>query len=204
MSWPTRPTGPPPLGDRTHEPRQRQRLSSPPLRPRRVRRFRRPVAGRRGRCARKATRSWTPTLPYPVHGIEEALGLGRPKIPTIVLLGALAGAVMAYSMIYYMNVFDFPINVANRPQHSPPSMIPITFELAVLLGGTSAFFGLFGLLKLPEPYHPVFEAPSFRLASIDSFFLSAEVPDGTNPADVAVDMRGFGSTEVQIIEESER
>ena len=109
--------------------------------------------------------------PYPVHGIEAALGLGRAKIPTIVLLGAIAGACLAYSMIYYMNVFDFPINVANRPQHSPPSMLPITFELAVLLGGTSAFFGLFGLLKLPEPYHPVFEAESFRRASIDAFFL---------------------------------
>jgi hypothetical protein len=142
--------------------------------------------------------------PYPVHGIEAALGLGRAKIPTIVLLGAIAGACLAYSMIYYMNVFDFPINVANRPQHSPPSMLPITFELAVLLGGTSAFFGLFGLLKLPEPYHPVFEAESFRRASIDAFFLSAEVPEGTNPADVAVDMRTFGSTDVQIVEESER
>lgn len=142
--------------------------------------------------------------PYPVHGIEAALGLGRPKIPTLVLLGALAGACLAYSMMYYMNAVDFPINVANRPQHSPPSMLPITFELAVLLGGSSAFFGLFGLLKLPEPYHPVFEAESFRRASIDAFFLSVEVPDGTNPADVAVDVRGFGSTEVQIIEESER
>lgn len=142
--------------------------------------------------------------PYPVHGIEEALGLGRAKIPTLVLLGAIAGAVAAYSMMYYMNAFDYPINVANRPAHSPPSMIPITFELAVLLGGSSAFFGLFALLKLPEPYHPVFEAESFRFASIDSFFLSVEVPEGTNPADVAVDMRGVGSTEVQIVEESER
>lgn len=142
--------------------------------------------------------------PYPVHGIEAALGLGRAKIPTIVLMGAIAGACIAYSMIYYMNVFDFPINVANRPQHSPPSMLPITFELAILLGGSSAFFGLFTLLKLPEPYHPVFEARSFARASIDGFFLSVEVPAGTDPADVAVDMRGFGSTEVQVIEESER
>jgi Protein of unknown function (DUF3341) len=142
--------------------------------------------------------------PYPVHGIEAALGLGRPKIPTIVLLGAIAGACIAYSMMYFMNVVDFPINVANRPQHSPPSMLPITFELAILLGGSSAFFGLFGLLRLPEPYHPVFEAESFRRASIDSFFLSAEVPVGTDPANVAVDMRGFGSTDVQILAESER
>jgi Protein of unknown function (DUF3341) len=142
--------------------------------------------------------------PYPVHGIEEALGLGRPKIPAIVLLGAIAGACIAYSMIYYMNAFDFPINVGNRPPHSPPTHIPITFELAVLLGGSSAFFGLFGLLRLPEPYHPVFEAESFRRASIDAFFVSVEVPAGQSPADVAVDLRHFGSTDVQIVEESER
>ena len=92
--------------------------------------------------------------PYPVHGIEEALGLGRPLIPAIVLVGALAGAVLAYSMIYFMNVFDFPINVANRPQHSPPSIIPITFELAVLLGGTSAFFGLIGAFEAAGALSP--------------------------------------------------
>ena len=142
--------------------------------------------------------------PYPVHGIEEALGLGRPKIPTIVLLGALAGACLAYSMIYFMNVVDWPINVANRPPHSPPANIPITFELAVLLGGGSAFFGLMALMRLPEPYHPVFEAESFRRASIDGFFVSVEVPVGQNPEDVAADLRGLGPVDVQVVEESER
>ena len=142
--------------------------------------------------------------PYPVHGIEEALGLGRAKIPTIVLLGAIAGACIAYAMIYFMNVVDFPINVANRPPHSPPANIPITFELAVLLGGTSSFFGLMGLMRLPEPYHPVFEAESFRRASIDGFFVSIEVPKGQNPTDVAAQLSELGPTEVQVIEESER
>jgi len=142
--------------------------------------------------------------PYPVHGIEEALGLGRAKIPTIVLLGAIAGACIAYAMIYFMNVVDFPINVANRPPHSPPANIPITFELAILLGGSSSFFGLMGLMRLPEPYHPVFEAESFRRASIDGFFVSIEVPKGQNPADVAAQLSELGPTEVQVIEESER
>lgn len=142
--------------------------------------------------------------PYPVHGIEEALGLGRAKIPFLVLAGALVGMVAAYSMIYYMNVVDFPINVGNRPPHSPPTNIPITFELAVLFGSLAAFLGLMGLMRLPEPYHPVFEAESFRRASIDGFFVSVEVPEGTNPGDVAVDLRGLGSMDVQIIEESER
>ncbi|HEY4184102.1 MAG TPA: DUF3341 domain-containing protein [Polyangia bacterium] len=142
--------------------------------------------------------------PYPVAGIEEALGLGRPKIPTIVLFGAIAGACLAYAMIYYMNVVDFPINVANRPAHSPPANIPITFELAVLLGGTSAFFGLMGLMRLPEPYHPVFEAESFWRASIDGFFISIEVPKGQSPEDVAAELKSLGEVSIEIVEESER
>ena len=142
--------------------------------------------------------------PYPVHGLEEALGLGRPKILTLVLLGAIAGACIAYGMIYFMNVVDFPINVANRPPHSPPTNIPITFELAVLLGGTSSFFGFFTLAGLPKPYHPVFEAEFFARASIDGFFLSVEVPAGGDVDKVAADVRGAGAVEVQTVAESER
>ena len=142
--------------------------------------------------------------PYPIHGIEAALGLGRPKIPTIVLLAAIAGACIAYSMIYYMNAVDFPINVANRPPHSPPLNVPITFELAVLLAGSSSFFGFFALAGLPKPYHPVFEAELFARASIDGFFLSVEVPAGGDPDKVASDVRAAGAAEVQVVAESER
>jgi hypothetical protein len=142
--------------------------------------------------------------PYPLHGGEEALGLGRPKIPAIVLFGAIVGASLAYAMMYYMNAYDWPINVANRPPHSSPAMIPITFEVTVLLAGSASFFGVLALLGLPKPYHPLFEAESFRLASVDSFFLSAEVPADKNAEDVAADMRTLGGQDVQIIEESER
>jgi hypothetical protein len=142
--------------------------------------------------------------PYPIHGIEKALGLGRPKIPTIVLLAALTGAVLGYGMMLFMNAIDWPINVANRPPHSAPAFIPITFELTILLGGTSAFFGLMALMKLPQPYHPLFESDAFRRASIDGFFLSVEVPLGEDPVEAGDDMRLAGAKDVQIIEESER
>ncbi len=99
-----------------------------------------------------------------------------PKIPTIVLCGAIAGAFIAYSMIYFCNVIDFPINVGNRPPHGPPANIPITFELAVLLAGGSSFFGFFTLAGLPKPYHPVFESEDFARAAVDGYFLSVELP----------------------------
>jgi hypothetical protein len=143
--------------------------------------------------------------PFPVHGIEAALGLGRARIPKIVLGGALAGMVAAYSMMYFMNVVDFPINIANRPPHAPPSFVPITFELAVLLGGSSAFFGsLFGLFRFPTPYHPLFESENFRRASIDGYFLSVEVATGKRPEDVMDDARLLGAVNVEVVEESER
>jgi hypothetical protein len=142
--------------------------------------------------------------PMPIHGLEKALGLGRPKIPTIVLCGAIAGAFIAYSMIYFCNVIDFPINVGNRPLHGPPANIPITFELAVLLAGTSSFFGFFTLARLPKPYHPVFESQAFHRASIDGFFLSVEVPAGGNADQVLADVRGAGAVGAELVLESER
>ena len=143
--------------------------------------------------------------PYPVHGIEAALGLGRARISRIVLIGGLTGMVLAYSLMYFTNAVDFPINIGNRPPHSPPAFIPITFELAVLLGGGSAFFGsLFGLFKFPTPYHPLFESENFRRASIDGFFLSVEVPAGKRPEDIMDDARVVGAVNVEVVTESER
>jgi hypothetical protein len=142
--------------------------------------------------------------PYPLHGIEDALGLARARIPKIVFAGGLAGAIIAYSMMYFMNVIDFPINVANRPPHSAPAFVPITFELTILLGGGSAFFGLMALMGLPKPYHPLFESESFRRASIDGFFLSIRVPTGESADTIAAEARNVGAANVEIVEEAER
>ena len=142
--------------------------------------------------------------PFPIHGLEEALGLKRPKIPLIVLCGAIAGACIAYSLIYFCNVVDWPLNIGNRPPHGPPANIPITFELAVLLGGGSSFLGFFALAKLPQPYHPVFEWDEFSRASIDAFFLSIELPAGTDADRAIADVRAAGAKTTQAIEESER
>ncbi len=142
--------------------------------------------------------------PYPVSGLEDALGLKRAKIPTIVLCGAIAGAVIAYSLIVFCNAIDWPLNVGNRPPHSPPANIPITFELAVLLAGSSSFFGFFTLARLPQPYHPIFASENFLKASIDGFFLSVEVAPGVDPSKAAEDVRAAGGMGVEIIEELER
>lgn len=140
--------------------------------------------------------------PYPLHGGSEALGLKKSRVPMIAALGALAGVTLIYGVMYSMNAVDFPINVGNRPPHSPPMFIPITFEVGVLLSGLSIFFGLMFLSRLPQPYHPVFEHEAFRSASTHGFWISvAGAPASTDAEKVEADLKALGGTNVATVRE---
>jgi Protein of unknown function (DUF3341) len=142
--------------------------------------------------------------PYPLEGVEAALGLGRSPVPLLVLLGGLLGAAAGYFMMYFTNVIDWPINVGNRPPHSPPAFVPVTFELGVLFGAGFAFFGWMLLSDLPRPFHPVFQAKSFARASVDRFVISLELAPKTDAADAATLFRELGAEEVEAVVEWER
>ena len=107
-------------------------------------------------------------------------------------------------MMYYMNVHDWPINVANRPPLSAPAWVPITFELAVLLGGCSSFFGVIALMRLPEPYHPVFQWDRFVANSVHGFFLSVELGPDDDADKALAAVKDVGATESELITEVER
>jgi len=115
--------------------------------------------------------------PYPLQGLSEALGLPPSPVPFFVLAGAVAGAVGAYAMQYFATVIDYPLNIGGRPLHSWPTYIPITFEVMILLGAFAAVISVFVLNGLPQPYHPVFNVPEFKRATIDRFYLSIEKRD---------------------------
>ena len=115
--------------------------------------------------------------PYAVEGVAEALGFTRTKVPLITLIGGITGALTAYGMEWYSAVVDYPLNVGGRPLHSWPAFIPITFELTVLFAAIAGLIGMLWLNGLPRPYHPVFNAPQFKLASQTRFFLCIEAED---------------------------
>jgi hypothetical protein len=115
--------------------------------------------------------------PFPIEELSDALHLHRNKLPLIVLGGGIAGGMLGYLLQYFITVIYYPINIAGRPLHSWPSYIIITFELTILLASLSAVGGLFALCGFPMPYHPVFNAPRFALASNDRFFLCIESTD---------------------------
>ena len=141
--------------------------------------------------------------PYPLHGAEEALGLRRSTVPLVALAAGVTGAITGYLIQWYTVAYDWPLNVGNRPPHSAPAFIPVTFELGVLVAALTIFLGLlFAYFRFPRVHHPVFEVEEFRSATIDGLWLSAAV--GRTEADaVAGDLRRLGARSVSIVPSEE-
>ena len=115
--------------------------------------------------------------PFPLHEIDEALGIKRSILPILVFFGGITGLLLGLGLQVFVHYFDYPMNVGGRPYLSWPSFIPPSYELTILLAGFTAVFGMLFLNGLPRPYHPVFNVPRFALATREKFFLLIEASD---------------------------
>jgi hypothetical protein len=108
--------------------------------------------------------------PFPIEGMPEALEFKDSRVPIFTLIGGIGGAVLGFGMQVYTNL-AFPIDIGNRPLVAVPAFMLITFELGVLCAVLMCIGGMFAVNHLPRLNHPVFDVPSFHLASSDKFFL---------------------------------
>jgi hypothetical protein len=120
---------------------------------------------------------WDVHTPYPVHGMDSAMGLTDSRLGWIVLLCGLTGLTCAVAMIQWMNGYDYPLIIGGKPGDAYASMVPIMFELTVLLSAFGAVFGMLGLNQLPKHFHSVFYSERFESFSNDKFFVSIEAED---------------------------
>lgn len=115
--------------------------------------------------------------PFPIHGLAEAIGFKEHLVPKFVLAAGVAGAVAGFGLEYWTQVIAYPLNIGGRPYFSWVSFIPPAFETTILFAAFTAVISMLALNGLPQPYHPVFNAPRFGLASQDKFFLAIEAVD---------------------------
>ena len=115
--------------------------------------------------------------PFPIHGMDEAMGIKERLVAPIVLAGGLTGLAAGWGLEYWTQVIDFPMNIGGRPYNAWVSFIPPAFETTILVASFSAVIGMLALNGFPRPHHPVFNAPRFERASQDKFFLVIEASD---------------------------
>lgn len=115
--------------------------------------------------------------PFPVHGIERAMGMRDSKVPYLALAGGLAGLLGGLALQVWTMGYDYPLNLSGKPFVAWQAYVPIAFETTILLTAFGTFFGMWGLNKLPRFFHPVMQADAFPKASDDRFLVSVESSD---------------------------
>ena len=131
-------------------------------------------------CRRVRDAGYTKTdafTPFPVHGIDTALGIKPTLLPWIVLVAGASGTAIALAMQIWMNGIDYRYIISGKPFISLPAFIPVAFELTVLFSALAAFFGMWALNGLPKLSNPMFTSPRFDRVTDDTFFLYIDAKD---------------------------
>jgi hypothetical protein len=139
--------------------------------------------------------------PYPVHGLERAMGLKRSILPRIIICGTLLGFITAVALQYWVGAVKQQVVIGNKPLFAFPYAVPVIFELSVLLTSFGAVLGMLALNGLPRLYHPLFNSEKFKGATDDRFFLSIEAQDPLFNQDQAVALlEELGGQDIEVIE----
>jgi hypothetical protein len=115
--------------------------------------------------------------PFPVHGLERAMGLRPSKMSWIFLAGGITGLLSMIALAFYTQHYDYPQNISGKNSFSWQAFVPLFFEFTVLFSALFGFFGLWVSNKLPMFYHPVMKHPNFPRATDDKFLLAIEARD---------------------------
>lgn len=115
--------------------------------------------------------------PFPIHGMDRAMGLGPSRLGYFVIVGGLVGLGLGFLMQWYMNAYDYPWDISGKPFFAIEQAVPITFEVTVLFAALTAVGVMLALNGLPKPYNPLFYSQRFGRATDDGFFLQVSVLD---------------------------
>jgi mono/diheme cytochrome c family protein len=120
---------------------------------------------------------WDTYSPFPVHGIDAAMGIKMTVLPWITLGAGLTGLATAITMQWWMNAYDYPWLISGKPFWSIPANVPIMFELTVLFSAITTLVGMLMLNGLPHPSHPLDLVKRFGRVTDDKFFLLIQAAD---------------------------
>ena len=122
-------------------------------------------------------RHWDCITPFPVHGLDKAMGLRRSIVPRISLAGGITGFCTGMTMIWWTGGYDYKLTVGGKPFFSPMFAFPVSYELTILFTAFATIIGMFIVNGLPMHYHPVLKYPKIKRGMDDLFFIVIEARD---------------------------
>ncbi len=146
--------------------------------------------------------NWDVHAPFPIHGIDEAMGIKRTKLPLIMAGVAFSGVGGAILMQWFMNYWDYPLVVQGKPFNAWEPLVPVIFELGVLSAAFAAILSMLMMNGLPRWNHPLFRSDRFLRSSDDRFFICIEAQDPRfDPDAVRQILADSGATHIELVEE---
>jgi hypothetical protein len=145
---------------------------------------------------------WDVHSPFPIHGIDYAMGIKPTILPWLVLTGGLTGLVGGLLLQWYVNAYDYQFLISGKPIWSLPANIPVIFEMTILFSALTAVFGMIGLNRLPQLYNPLLKSDRFRRVTTDRFFLVVDSSDRKfNEAETTRLLLDAGAVAVERVED---
>lgn len=142
--------------------------------------------------------------PFPIHGMDKAMGLSRSRLGWLIGLAAIIGTSGALGLQWWTSTIDYPLVISGKPLFSFQAYVPVTFAVGVLLSAFTALIGMLALNGLPRWNHPVFNSSRFEKATDDSFFISIEAEDPRFDKEKTVlFLKSIGGTNCELLQESE-
>src|SRR6266545_4778660 len=120
---------------------------------------------------------WDCHSPFPIHGLDPAMGVRPTILPTLVFVVGMGGTALAILMQWWMNARAWHWIASGKPYFSLAQQIPIAFEVTVLFAGFTTFFGMWAFNRLPKAWHPLFKKDRFLKVTTDGYFVSVQTED---------------------------
>ena len=150
-------------------------------------------------------KKWDLHSPFPLHGIEEAMGVKKTILPYIVFQVAMGGVLVGFAMQYWITAVDYTgFAVQGKPYGAWEPLVMVTFELGILHAAFAALLGMLMLNGLPRWNHPLFSSDKFLGTSQGTFMIGIEATDKSfDPEATRRLLEDTGGTEIEIIEDED-
>ncbi len=141
--------------------------------------------------------------PFPIHGMDQAMGLKRSPLGYIVFTAAVCGLIGIMSLMWWTSTTAYPLIISGKPLFSFQAFVPPAFAITILSAALTAVIGMLVLNRLPQLFHPLFYSERFSRVTDGGFYVSVESTDPKfDTAHTRQLLESLGGTHIEVLKDA--